>query len=131
MNENEIEIDEICQLIKISHSYFSQKNRKGKWQFPNPIKTSGLTGSKYVYNRKEVMEWYENYALENVLRKKKDNNKIMTAFIRGKFDADATKNKYKLIAIRSKLNKPQTQKIHVKANYDHITWNRSFWGGMI
>ena len=131
MNIKEISTQEICKIMKMSPSYFAQKRIKYSLNFPQSTRTGGVTNSAEFYDRKEFMDWLENYQLEKILKKKTDTNKLICAFLGGFFDRSALKDVYKCKAIRAKLNKPKTQKIHVDANYDEINWNRNFWGGVI
>jgi len=129
MATKELSTQQITAIIGMKESQFCLLANKEQNHFPAPIRIGGVTGKTRFYDRTQVMEWISEWRIKKAAKKPIGN--LMRQFLCGKFDREGLKKDYASKASSARKNKPKTQKIHVKADYESIQWPKNNWQGLI
>ena len=128
--KREINTQQIAAMMGMKASQFCLLfgGNRGN-DFPPCIRTGGVTGRTKYYDYDAVVAWVEEWQGRKIA--KTDTKVLAMQFLAGKFDRRELQKKYLSKAIYSRQKNPQTQKTHVKENFDGIDWHNDPWRGLI
>jgi hypothetical protein len=118
VKENEIYRKEILTLLGIS--YYTHQNLVKRTDFKIPHKI-GEDGNYHIFDREKILAWIDTDPIGNIDKLMSDIDRIdlfeSQAFLGGRFDRKDQKKYYANKKQTARINKPETQSIHLKSDF--------------